>query len=301
MNALRTALLGFATISVFGCSEGERLPGRTKTAAASTPKTVLDTVRIAAGVAPVSWLACEIAGAPCLATTLVPPGASAHTFEPKPSLLSELGSTRLYFSSGLAFEEAWVPRLKSGLSGLEIVELKPAEPLPSQDGHDHGHGEESDPHFWSSPRAMLSVADSIAMALTRTWPSQAARISQGHDSVRARLLRLDTAVRNELAPYMGKHFYINHPELGYLAKDCGLVQEPLEEGGREPSLSFLLEARKVARVQGIRAVYVQGAYATRTAEGLAKELNVPVVQLDLYASPWDSAILRVARTLAQGL
>lgn len=301
MNVRGLASLGLLMVSVLACSESERLPGRTKTAPAATPKTVLDTVRIAAAVAPVGWLACEIAGAPCQATNLVPPGASAHTFEPKPSLLSELAGSRLYFAAGLAFEEAWVPRLKSGLSGLEIVALKTTEALPSHDGHDHGHGEESDPHFWSSPRAMLPVADSMAMALTRTWPSQAERFSRGRDSVRARLLRLDTAVRTELAPFMGKHFYINHPELGYLAKDYGLVQEPLEEGGREPSLSFLLEARKVARVQGIRAVFVQGAYATRTAEGLARELNVPVVELDLYASPWDSAILRVARTLAQGL
>jgi zinc transport system substrate-binding protein len=158
-----------------------------------------------------------------------------------------------------------------------------------------------DPHVWSSPRAMLPLADSVALALVRLYPDCAVRIQANRDSVHAQLLKLDTLVRTELAPYSGKHFYINHPELGYLAHDYGLVQEPLEEGGREPSLAFLLEARKVARTQGIRAVFVETAYGTRTAQAMAGQMQVPTVELDLYAAPWDSSIVRVVRTLAANL
>lgn len=299
MSRLHLLCLGLLTVSVMGCRDDARLPGRTKVAPAAPVAPKADTVRVGAAVGPVGWLACQVAGQPCQATVLVPPGASAHSFEPKPSLLSELGGVKLYFSAGLAFEEGWVPRLKSGLSGLEVVALRPPEALPSQDKD--GHGESIDPHFWSSPRAMNTVADSMAMALVRAYPNEAARIGKNRDSLHARLLRLDTLLRQELAPFSGKHFYLNHPELGYLAHDYGLVQEPLEEGGREPSLSFVLEARKVARSQGIRAVFVQEAYGTRTAQAFAKQLSVPVVSLDLYAAPWDSSIVKVAKALASSL
>lgn len=303
MNRLSGVLLGLLTVSVLGCKDDDRLPGRTKAALAAPVAPKTDTVRVGAAVGPVGWLACQVAGEPCRATVLVPPGASAHSFEPKPSLLSELGGVKLYFSAGLAFEEGWVPRLKSGLPELEVVALRPPEALPSQDrhDHDHDHGEQSDPHFWSSPRAMNAVADSMALALVRAYPNEAARIGKSRDSLHARLLRLDTLLRRELAPFSGKHFYVNHPELGYLAHDYGLVQEPLEEGGREPSLSFVLEARRVARSQGIRAVFAQEAYGTRTAQAFAKELSVPVVSVDLYAAPWDSAIVKVAKALASSL
>lgn len=294
-------LLGLSVMALVlsGCGgSDDRLPGRTKTASAPPAAPTLDTLKVAAAVAPMGWLACQVAGAPCQATVLVPPGASAHTFEPKPSLLSELAGAKVFFASGLAFEEAWVPRLKSGIASLAVVNLQPSNALTS---HDHGHGERNDPHAWSSPRAMLSLTDSIAAAILRAYPGQEARIKLNRDSTQARLLRLDTLVRKELAPFSGKHFYINHPELGYLARDYGLAQKALEEGGREPSLAFLFEARKIARVQGIRAVFVQGAYGVRTAGALARELNVPVVEIDLYASPWDSAIVRVARQLASNL
>ncbi|MEN9354152.1 MAG: hypothetical protein RL318_1477 [Fibrobacterota bacterium] len=296
--AWAVALLG---LGLSGCGQEEsHLPGKTKIAVSTPPVAGPESLHVAAATGPMAWLVCQVAGAPCQATVLVPSGASAHTFEPKPSLLSELRKSQVYFSSGLAFEEGWVPRLKSGHPSLKVVALQSAEALPSED-HDHGHGERNDPHVWSSPRSMLSIVDSISLALTRNWPDQTDRFQLNRDSTRARLLRLDTLVRRELAPFSGKHFYINHPELGYLAHDYGLIQEPLEEGGREPSLTFLLNARKVARVQGIRAVFVQGSYGVRTAQALARELNVPLVEIDLYATPWDSAIVRVARQLASNL
>jgi zinc transport system substrate-binding protein len=285
-----------------GCKDDEatKLPVKAVADSAKS-KPVRDTLQVAAAVEPLSWLACQVAGQPCVATTLVPPGASAHTFEPKPSLLNELSRSRVYFSSGLSFESAWVPRLQAGLPSLKVFALRPAVALASQE-RDHDHASEVfDPHVWSSPRALLPWCDTMAAAMTANTPKDSVRFRVGRDSAKARLLRLDTLVRNELAPFTGKRFYINHPELGYLARDYGLTQMPLEESGREPSLDFLWEARKIAKVQGIRAVFVQGSYAVRTAEGLARELNVPVVSIDLYQAPYDSSILRLVRSLASSL
>jgi len=289
------AFAAILTISVTACND-ETAKTHPKASAAPVRPTA-DTLRIAAAVTPVSWLVCQVAGDPCAATTLVPPGASAHAFEPKPSLLTQLSTTRLYFSSGLSFEEAWVPRFKSGLPSMEVIVLKPVQALPSQE-KGHEHSEPYDPHVWSSPRAMIPWIDSIALALATAYPADTARIWKNRDLVRARMLRLDTAVRQELAPFSGKRFYITHPELGYLARDYGLEQKPLEEGGREPSLPFLFEAKETAKRQGIRAVFVEEAYGTRTAQALARALDVPVIPLDLYASPYDSAIMRLARTLS---
>jgi len=290
------------TISVTGCKDQASPKPSARSAGDSARSAgIRDTLQVAAAVEPLSWLACQVAGQPCVATTLVPPGASALTFEPKPSLLGELSHSRLYFSSGLSFEAAWVPRLQAGLPSLRVVALRPSEGLASQE-HDHDHASEVfDPHVWSSPRAMLPWCDSMALAMTASFPKDSVRFRTGRDSAKARLLRLDTLVRRELAPFSGKRFYINHPELGYLARDYGLVQMPLEESGREPSLDFLWEARKVAKVQGIRAVFVQGAYAARTAEGLARELGVLTVSIDLYQAPYDSAVIRLARALASNL
>ncbi len=247
---------------------------------------VPDTIRIAAAVAPVSWLAGQIAGPPSETVTLIPAGADIHSFTPAVSQFASLERTRLYFSVGLPFEAGWSAHPRADLPQLEAVALP-------QNGRDL--------YVWSSPHAMLPWIDAITVALATAYPADSARIWRNRDRVRDRMMELDTAVAEILAPYSGRRFYINHPELGPLARDYGLEQKAPTDGSRPPSAITAWKADQVAGNQGIRAVFVQSPYSTEAAESLARRFDAPVVPLELYASPYDSGILRLARTLAAHL
>jgi zinc transport system substrate-binding protein len=260
-----------------------------------------DSVRILAATYPVAWLGCQVVGEPCVPEALVPPGASAHSWEPRPSDLRRLERATVFVQAGLAFESSWVPRFRASVRDLDVVDARGGLDLREEHHHDHGH-EESDPHVWSSPRAMDHLADTLAARLVQARPELRGRVAMRLPEVHRRLLALDTAVRQILAPYTGRTFLVNHPGLGYLARDYGLIQKPLESHGQDLTPVLLWEVRKTAKAQGIRAVFVQSEYSRRVADQIARELGVGTVDMDLLdQAPYDSMFLASVKRMAEKL
>lgn len=261
-----------------------------------------DTVLVAASVEPVAWLGCQLVGPPCRSTALIPPGASAHSWEPRPSDLQALQGAAIYLRTGLAFEEAWTPRLQSTLPDLRILDLRGGLSLLEERGTRPHRSEEADPHVWSSPRAFLQLLDTLAPRWEAAAPQLGPRIRARLPALRSRLIALDTLARSRLGPYSGRTFLVNHPGLGYLARDYGLVQMPLESDGQELTPVLLFEIRRTAHAQGIRAVFELPESSRRVANQVASDLGVPTVDIDLLArGPYDSIFRAALEHLAGSL
>lgn len=258
-------------------------------------------VRIASPASPVAWLGCEVVGTPCEPIGLIPTGASAHSWEPKPSQLRQLEGIDAWLRTGLSFEDSWTTRLQGTFPKLPVVDLRGGLDLESkQDGHAHKH-EPMDPHVWTSPRAMKVLAETLAVRLSAQRPDLTPRIAANLPRVRLKLDSLDNFARTTLAPWSGRTFLINHLGLGYLARDYGLTQMALEREGRELSPVDLFKLRNLARAQGFRAVYVQPEASDRAARSIAEILQVPVIEIDLLTPPYDAAFRSTVTSLAQGL
>jgi zinc transport system substrate-binding protein len=259
-----------------------------------------ETIVVAAATAPVAWLGCQCVGQPCRPLALIPPGASAHSWEPRPSDLQALQGATLYLRTGLAFEEGWTPRLASTFPELSILDLRGG--LSLLEPSEKGHREEADPHVWASPRAFSEMAETLAVRWVASRPDDSTRLRRSLPGLRALLSGLDTLARARLAPFTGRTFLVNHPGLGYLARDYGLVELPLESHGQELTPVTLFEVRKIARAHGIKAVFVQPEAARRSAEQVAADLGVPVKEVDLLApGPFDSLFRATLETLAGSL
>jgi zinc transport system substrate-binding protein len=149
---------------------------------------------------------------------------------------------------------------------------------------------------------MDGLADTLAARLVVARPELRGRVAARLPGVHVKLLKLDTAVRALLAPFTGRTFLVNHPGLGYLARDYGLTQKPLEANGQGLTPVLLWEVRKTAKAQGIRAVFVQTENSRRIADQIAKELGVGTVDVDLLArTPYDSLYLATVRRMAEKL
>lgn len=259
-------------------------------------------VRIASPASPVAWLGCEVVGTPCEPIGLIPAGASAHSWEPKPSQLRQLEGIDAWLRTGLSFENTWTTRLQGTFPNLPVVDLRGGLDLESDHGKGHGHKHEPmDPHVWASPRAMKVLAETLAVRLSSQRPDLSERIAHRMPLVRLSLDSLDRYARAMLAPWSGRTFLINHAGLGYLARDYGLVQMSLEREGRELSPVDLFNLRKTAKAQGFRAVYIQTEASDRVARSVASDLGVPAIELDLLTPPWDAAFRSTVASLAQGL
>ncbi len=271
-------------------------------------------LQVAVGVAPVAYFAKKIGGALIQATVLVPGGADAHTYEPKPSQMRGLAASALYLSTGLEFEEAWEKRLKSANPRLAYVHVaEGVKRLPMPEGHeDHGHKQagkgrhdeaESDPHVWVAPSSARIMAANIARALAGADPGNA----KAYEANLAGFLRevdaLDAQLRGVFAaaPADKRGFLVFHPAWGYLAKDYGLTQQAIEFEGKEPSPRRLAALISQAKAKGYKVVFVQPQMSRRTAETIAQAIGARIVVADPLAEDWAGNLKAVAEGFRSAL
>ena len=160
---------------------------------------------VAVSIAPQAYFLKQIAGDRVDALVMVPPGADAHTYEPRPRQLADLGKASLYFGIGMDFENAWLPRFKAANPNMAVVhtdagiEKMPMVAHEDEDGHGHeahakeekaegGHEEghhheagEPDPHVWLSPRLAKVLGASMRDALAKADPQGAADYAAGYE------------------------------------------------------------------------------------------------------------------------
>ncbi|OGR38259.1 MAG: hypothetical protein A2051_13450 [Desulfovibrionales bacterium GWA2_65_9] len=266
------------------------------------------------GVAPVDYFARKIGGALIQTVVLVPAGADAHTYEPKPSQMRALSGAALYLSAGLEFENAWEPRLKAANRKLAFVHLeKGLALLPMPDGHDghhkagakggHGHEAETDPHVWVSPANVRHMAAHITEALSKADPAHAKDYAANMAVFANEINAVDADLRAVFngVPEGRRSFLVFHPAWSYLARDYGLTQTAIEFEGKEPSPRRLAAIVAQARATGTRVIFVQPQMSRRTAESIAQALGARVLVADPLAADWAANLRSVAGAFRSAL
>ena len=98
--------------------------------------------------------------------------------------------------------------------------------------HDH---DENDPHIWLDPVQMVDVVELMCAALTEVQPESADMFRGNADALIAELVALDGAIQDQLAPYAGRAFFINHPALGHFSET---VTDAMRSGRRPTAVAF---------------------------------------------------------------
>jgi len=284
----------------------------------------------AVSIAPQAYFLKQIAGDRADVVVMVPAGADAHTYEPKPRQLADLGKASVYFAIGMDFENAWLPRFASVNPKMAIVATDAGiEKMPmlahddddhdgrdkdkaagkhahgkakAEAGHDH-HDGEPDPHIWLSPKLAKVIGASMRDALVKADPEGAAAYAAGYDRFAAACDALDADIRKsfaDLAP--GEHkFMVFHPSWGYFARDYGLTQEPIEQLGREPGPKALAALMKEAKADGVKVVFIQPQMSAAQAETIAKGIGGVTAGIDPLAEDWPAGLKAAATALRQGI
>lgn len=272
-------------------------------------------VQVAVGVAPVAYFAKKIGGELIQTTLLVPAGADAHTYEPKPSQMRALSGAALYLSAGLEFEEAWEARLKGANPKMLWVETDAGlHKLPMPEGHDHhdtkhkvkaGHHDhdEMDPHVWVSPAQARKMSATIAEAMAKADPAHAKVYAANHAAFQKEIDALDAELKALFAaiPAEKRSFLVFHPAWGYFARDYGLTQTSIEFEGKEPSAKRLAAIVTQAKAKGARAIFVQPQMSQRTASVIAKAVGAKLVVADPLAEDWAANLRQVGKGFREAL
>ncbi|MBD3278447.1 MAG: cation ABC transporter substrate-binding protein [Candidatus Aegiribacteria sp.] len=297
-------LTAFAILLSFSCGEDD--PASEGTAAISA----------AVSVQPQKYFLQRIAGESMEVFVVVPPGASPAAYEPSPSDMRTMNDIDVWFTVGVPFEEAWIPRFQGSNPQMQVVSTYDnIQRLPidrysvetalahdhqdhSEEEHSHDHGS-PDPHVWLSPELVKSQASVMANTLASMDSSGADMYLRNLSSFEEEILQLQDSIHSMLDTLDTISFMVFHPAWGYFADEFGLVQVPVESGGNEPSpreMSLLVD---YARDNGIGAIFVSPQFSTSSAEAIAEETGARVLTMDPLAENWSRNLLQAAAQLAE--
>ena len=240
---------------------------------------------------------------------MVPKGSSPETYDPVPQQLVSLGDSKAYFRIGyIGFEQTWMDRLMNNTPHIQVFDTsKGIDLILNNNDHGHGNGHSPhdghihavEPHIWNSTANALIIAGNTYKALSQLDKANDAYYMARYDSLCQRIQHTDSLIRQQLSsPEAAKAFMIYHPALSYFARDYGLHQISIEEGGKEPSPAHLKELIDLCRAENVQVIFVQPEFDKRNAETIAQQTGTKVVPINPLSYDWEEEMLNVAQALA---
>ena len=273
-------------------------------------------VRVAVSIPPQKYFVEKVGGDRVEVTVMVPPGADAHTYEPKPKQMAALAKADIYFTLGLEFEETWTKRFQSANQDLffvdtaEKIERIPMASSPDPEEQEKSGKERSpdshdrpDPHIWLSPRLVVKQAEAIRDGLVQKDPDNKQVYDWNLALFKEDIRKLDEDLTNSfqtLAPDK-RRVLVFHPAWGYLCREYGLVQVPVEREGKEPTAKGLKLLIEQAKKNGAKVIFVQPQYSDKSAQALAQAIGGRVVKLDPLAADWETNLREAAQQMGEAI
>jgi len=272
---LSLSLFLFAILCPWSASEcqGERLP-------------------VAASIFPVADWVKQVGGDHVDVITIIPPGASPHTFSLKPSQVKRISAARVFFMIGAGLE-SWTEKLV-GRSPHTVMAVALADDVTliyGVDRHrpeDVGHEPEDEPpgtanpHIWLDPENAKTMVERIADALGRADPHNKEDYRRNARTYGADLDALSHTIRSTVSGFRTKRYVSYHSAWDYFARRYGLESVGTIEAspGRHPTPRTVLHIVKQIRRYKIKAVFAEPQLNPKTAETIAREVKARVLMLD---------------------
>ena len=259
---------------------------------------------LSVSIEPLRYLTEQITDNDFEINVLVPPGSGPETYEPTPSQMRQLARSEAYIAIGLIdFEKNLETAIRSNMPEVEIIAVSENVPLlagecnHAEESHPpHGHG--YDPHIWTSPSRLKTMARTVLDHLSVGNPDSV-RYERNYERFSARMDSLDSVLDSIVSGGKTAGFLIFHPALGYFADDYGLRQIALENEGKEPSAEHLRSLIDSARQAGIDKVLYQKQFSRNTVNALAAELGIEAVAVDPLGYDIPGNLLQIANLIAR--
>ncbi len=273
MNRIVIGLMLLISLGVAGCSREVEPSGIEKPV-------------VTASIAPLADFASQVGGDHVQVITLVPPGASPHTYELTPSQVEQVSRARLLVLNGVGLEY-WAEKLALSVNNPNLIVVDTSEGIDILRGDGGEPG--GNPHIWLDPKSAAVQVGNIRDALTQADAVHADAYLANADRYVGRLRSLDQEITKSVATWSSRQFIAFHPAWVYFARSYGLVQAAAieESPGREPSPADLAKIIETARHIGARAIFAEPQFSPKAAQTIAEESGAQVLFLDPLGSSLD--------------
>lgn len=257
---------------------------------------------------------------------LVGPGQSPATYSVNARQMAALSNAAVLFTIGVPFEKVLLPKLRSAVPGLRIVDTGKGIQRRQMEAHEHDdeaehqaeheHHQEhpgnehsgekhvhsgDDPHIWLDPMLVLIQARTIAGTLAELDPDGGEIFQANLAAFEQELKRLHAELTETLAPVRGKTLMVFHPAFGYFCDAYGLKQMAIEIQGKSPKARDLADLVRRAQAENVRVIFVQKQFSRKSADALAASIRGAVVAIDPLARDYIGNLTRMAEEVRKGL
>ena len=271
-----------------------------------------ESVPVFVSIVPQKYFVEKIGGELIRVSVMVKPGTSPATYEPKPNQMVALSKAKIYYAIGVPFEDVWLKKIGAANPQMLLVHTEKGIEKRLLKAHYHGEGNQrtaergrqgpadehqgiKDPHIWLSPPLVKIQAQNILDALLVVDPGNGPIYEKNFRKFIVELDALDAQIRGIFAGKgEGMAFMVFHPAWGYFARTYGLEQIAVEMEGKEPKPADLKYLIRHARERGIKVVFVQPEFSTKSAEAIAKAIGGKVVLANPLALDWPNNLKEIA-------
>lgn len=253
----------------------------------------------------------KIAGDKVSITTMVPPGASPHTYEPRPSQMKEITEAEMYakVGSGLDFELVWMPKIIETNPNMLIIDsskgIKLIETIADNENGEHETNEREharkDPHFWLSPKNVIIMVENLYEGLVKIDPDNKRFYTENKDAYIESLKELDSTIMQTFSGLKTKKFMVYHDSWDYLAYDYGLEQIPIQKEGKEPTPEGIANLIDQARENNITIIFASPEFEIQTAKTIAEEIDGSVILISPLAKDYIENLKRMSDEISKSL
>ncbi len=237
-----------------------------------------DKILVVASIPPISDFVKEVGGNRVEVLTMVPPGASPHTYEPTPAQMRDLTHARALFLNGVGLE-FWADKAVKAADNPNLQVVVLSEGMQILESSENAAG---NPHLWLSPKRAKHYVERIRDTLIEIDPEGKATYQANADRYLAELDQLDADIRDAVAHFKSREMVTFHASWAYFIHDYGLHQAAVLETtpGKEPSAAEVAEIVEIIKRTGAPAVFAEPQFSPRAAQVIADEAGVPVLTLD---------------------
>ncbi|MFW5865858.1 MAG: metal ABC transporter solute-binding protein, Zn/Mn family [Nanoarchaeota archaeon] len=251
-----------------------------------------DTLTVLVSILPQEEFVKQVGGEHVTVRSLIPPGASPATYDPRPSDLKMVERADIYFTIGhIPFEKTHLDTLRSYNKAMIIVDT-------SKDVSLIGKNDSIDPHIWLSPKQVTRQVRTIEQALIEKDPEHETSYSENADSYIESLDELDNRLDDMFEHSDTERILVFHPSWGYLARDYGFEQIAIEDEGKEPTARHMRSIVDMASEHRIRTILIQDQFDSSVAKSIAEEINATVIPVDPLAREYVQNLKNVSGVIS---
>src|SRR3989344_7072030 len=237
-------------------------------------------LHIVSSIYPLTFFTQQLVGDLGSVTTITPPGAEPHEYEPTSQDIVLLEGADLIVLNG-ANLEPWAEKLINPLRNKGTQVVVAAEGIANQRLVTDGE-KIQDPHVWLSPALAKTESQAIAQALQMADPAHATRYQQNEKIWLERLDSLYKAFHAGLSACQRQDFVTSHSAFGYLATQYGLNQVPISgiSPEAEPSGRELAQVATFVRQNDIKVIFFESLVSPKLSQAIARETGAAVMELN---------------------